>query len=260
MDALLLYEVAFQKTTTTRNILPKPSIITIDGTAASGKSTVGALLAESLGYFYFDTGVMYRAVTWAALDRQMDVNEIEKVSELAEKLVIDVQSGGPDDGRQYTVLVNDQDITWEIRSPEVEAAVARVSSYPRVRAALTRQQRRIASGGSIVMVGRDIGTVVLPEADLKIFMRASAEERARRRYKEAVAQGKPADFDEILAAIRERDKQDQEKPISPMIPASDAIIVDTDNLTIEEVLDQLKQLVARFEAGHRATNQKRAEV
>jgi cytidylate kinase len=224
--------------------VPKPSTIAIDGTAASGKSTVGELLARSLEYLYFDTGVMYRAVTWATLARAIDAEDVEAVSRLAETLRIEVEPDGPDDGRQYTVLADGQDVTWDIRSPAVEAAISRVSSYPRVRAALIAQQRRIAEPGSIVMVGRDIGTVVLPEADLKIFMRASVEERARRRYKDALAQGKPADFDDILAAIRERDRQDREKPISPMVPAADAIIIDTDELTIEEVLARVKQLVA----------------
>ncbi len=221
-----------------------PCIIAIDGTAASGKSTAGALLAQSLGYLYFDTGVMYRAVTWAAIDRKIEIENVAEVSRLAEELVIEVKSAIPDDGRQYTILADGQDITWDIRSPAVEAAVGRVSSYPRVRIALTDQQRRIAAAGSIVMVGRDIGTVVLPDAGLKVFMRASAEERARRRHDEIVAQGKPANFNKILVAILERDKQDQEKPISPMIPAGDATIIDTDKLSIEEVLAQLEQLAA----------------
>lgn len=223
--------------------MARPSTIAIDGSAASGKSTLGALLAQRLGYLFFDTGVMYRAVTWAVLDRHIDPAKIEPVSELAENLRIEVKPDGLDDSRQYTVLVDNQDITWQIRRPEVEAHVSRVSSYPRVRTALTAQQRRIAATGSIVMVGRDIGTVVLPEADLKIFLRASAEERARRRYQERLAQGKPANYEEILAAIVERDKQDREKPISPMVPAPDAVIVNTDHMSIEEVLSQLEQLV-----------------
>ncbi len=223
--------------------MSKPATIAIDGTAASGKSTVGKLLAESLNYRYFDTGVMYRAVTWAVLAGGLEIEDIEQVSALAEALAIEVKTDGPADGRQYTVLVDGQDVTWEIRSPRVEAAIGRVSSYPRVRVALIAQQRRIAAGGSIVMVGRDIGTVVLPEADLKVFMRASVRERARRRYEEAITQGKPADFAQILAAIEERDRQDREKPISPMVPAADAIIIDTDNLTIAEVVARVKQLV-----------------
>ncbi len=221
----------------------KPSVIAIDGSAASGKSTVAALLAQSLGYLYFDTGVMYRAVTWAALDQHIDIKNIEQVSVLAENLTIEVEPDNHSDGRPYTVLADGQDVTWEIRAAPVEAAIGRVSSYPRVRAALTDQQRRIADAGSIVMVGRDIGTVVLPQADLKIFMRASAEERAGRRYREILAQGKTANYDEILAAIRERDRQDAEKPISPMVPAADAIIINTDGLGIDEVLGQVQQLV-----------------
>jgi cytidylate kinase len=227
--------------------LSQLSTIAIDGTAASGKSTVAALLAQSLGYLYFDTGVMYRAVTWAALDRKIDVEDINQVSQLAETLTIEVRPAGrgnADDGRQYTVLADGQDVTWAIRSPEVEKHVSRVSSYPRVRTALTEQQRHIAANGSIVMVGRDIGTVVLPKADLKFFLRASPEEQARRRYHDCLAQGQNANFDEILASILERDRQDREKPISPMVPASDAIIVDTDNLSIEEVLAEIEQLVA----------------
>jgi cytidylate kinase len=223
--------------------LSKPSTIAIDGSAASGKSTLGARLAQHLGYLYFDTGVMYRAVTWATLDRNIDPKHIEAVSELAESLLIEVKADGPADGRLYTVLADSRDITWQIRSPEVEAYVSLVSSYPRVRTALTRQQRRIAAAGSIVMVGRDIGTVVLPEADLKVFMHASAEERARRRYQEILAQGKAANFNEILRAIRERDKQDREKPISPMVPAPDAVIIETDNLSLEAVLERLEKLV-----------------
>lgn len=223
--------------------MSKPSTIAIDGSAASGKSTLGALLAQRLGYLYFDTGVMYRAVTWAVLDRRLDPADVEAVSHLAETLTIEVKANGPDDGRLYTVLADGLDITWPIRSPEVETFVSLVSSYPRVRAALTAQQRRIAAPGAIVMVGRDIGTVVLPEAELKVFMRASAEERARRRCRDMAAQGQPANYEEILAAMRERDKQDLEKPISPMIPAEDAIIVETDHLSIEAVLDRLEDLI-----------------
>ncbi len=227
--------------------MAQPSIIAIDGTAASGKSTVGQLLARSLGYLFFDTGVMYRSVAWAVIEHNIEVMNVQQVSELAEALNIEVV---PDPLHQHTlVLVNGQDVTDCIRSPEVEAIVAQVSAYPRVRATLTVQQRRIAAGGAVVMVGRDIGTVVLPGADLKIFMQASAEERGRRRYEELVAQGKSPNFAQILAAIQERDKQDREKPISPMIPAGDAIIVETDHLSVAEVLAHVEQLVMTYPEG-----------
>jgi len=220
-----------------------PSKITIDGYAASGKSTAAARLAEALNYLYFDTGVMYRAVTWAVLDRNIDPSDAESVSQLAETLMIEVTSGQMDDGRLYTVWVDNQDVTWLIRSPAVDANVSRISSYPRVRSALTAQQRRIASGGSIVMAGRDIGTVVLPDADLKIFMDASAEERARRRYKDTVAKDPSANYNEILAALIKRDELDRTNPVSPTVPAKDAIIFNTDDLSLEQVVDNLIQLV-----------------
>jgi len=229
--------------------LDKPSTIAVDGFAASGKSTVAAALAHRLGYFYFDTGVMYRAVTWAVLNQQIDPDDQENVSALAEKIEIEVKSNGPDDGRQYTVLVDGQDVTWGIREPEVEKNVSQTASYPRVRKALTRQQRHIAAGGDIVMVGRDIGTVVLPQADLKFFLHASAEERARRRYEDAKAKNESANYNKILRAIIDRDRRDSQNPVSPTVPAQDAIIVDTDGLTVEQVVDHLKQLVADYQNG-----------
>ena len=223
--------------------MSKPSTIAIDGFAGSGKSTAAARLAEELGYLYFDTGVMYRAVTWAVLEKGVDPGDGERVSQIAEALTIDVMADGPSDGRQYTVLADDQDITWAIREADVEAKVSQVSGYPRVRAVLTEQQRRIAAGGSVVMAGRDVGTVVLPHADLKIFLEASAQERARRRYKQLKEHHKPADYERILAAIIERDKKDKANPVSPTVPAEDAVILNTDELSIDAVAQKLHSLV-----------------
>ncbi len=228
-----------------------PSTITIDGFAASGKSTVAALLAETLDYLYFDTGIMYRAVTWAVLNRNVDPTDVEAVSELSENITIEATPGGPDDGRQNTIYVDGQDVTWLIRQLEVETHVSLTASYPRVRQALTAQQRRMAANRPIVMVGRDIGTVVLPDADLKIFMQASAEERARRRYKEALLKDESANYVQILKAIIARDERDKCNPISPTVPAQDAIVVNTDGISIEDVVDQLKQLVVRHKNGAR---------
>lgn len=228
--------------------LSKPSTIAIDGFAGSGKSTAAARLAKKLGYLYFDTGVMYRAVTWAVLDRGVDPDDREQVSNVAESLKINVIPNGPQDGRQYTVVADDQDVTWAIREASVEAKVSQVSAYPRVRAVLTDQQRRIAAGGSVIMVGRDVGTVVLPQADLKVFLEASAQERARRRCKQLKEQDKPADYEDILTAIIERDKKDKANPVSPTVPAEDAVILNTDNLRIEEVVKELQMLVRRYES------------
>jgi cytidylate kinase len=218
-------------------------VIAIDGAAASGKSTIGSLLARRLGYTYFDTGVMYRAVTWAALHRGISVDDEAAVTALAEALVIQVTPATQDDGRQYTVFADGQDVTWAIRQPAVDAVVSPVSAYPGVRRALTKQQRHIAAGGCMVMVGRDIGTVVLPHADLKLFIRASIEERARRRYLERRARGEDVAYQTELASMRRRDEIDSQRAHAPLRPADDAVIIDTDGLTIEQVLARIEALV-----------------
>jgi cytidylate kinase len=215
----------------------------MDGPAAAGKSTIAGLLAEQLGYIYFDTGVMYRAVTWVALERGLDIADEETITALAEKIQIDVTRPTVEDGRQYTVYADGTDVTWQIRRPEVDANVSPVSAYPGVRAALTAQQRRIGQQGRIVMVGRDIGTVVLPDADLKIYLDASVEERAHRRCVEVRQRGEPAKYEEILEAMRRRDKIDSERDAAPLRPADDAVIVDTEGLNIEQVLTKVESLI-----------------
>ena len=218
------------------------SVIAIDGPAASGKSTLGLRLANMLGYLFFDTGVMYRAVTWLALQRGIDVRDEAALTALAEKTQIDVAPASKSDGRTCDVLVDGQDITWEIRRRKVESNVSRVSAYRGVRSALSQQQRRIGQRGRIVMVGRDIGTVVLPEADLKIYLDATAEQRARRRFDEIIARGAQADYNEILAKVIERDRIDSTRDVAPLKAAEDAIVLDSDKLTADEVLEQVLAL------------------
>ncbi len=220
-----------------------PDIITIDGPAASGKSTLGHKLAQALGYLYFDTGVMYRAVTWLALQEGIEISNEAAITHLAETARIDVRPPSVIDGRAYDVLVDGKDITWEIRQPAVEANVSPVSAYPGVRNALSTQQRRIGQRGKVVMVGRDIGTVVLPDAELKIYLDASAEERARRRYKELRGRGEPADYEQILQAMRRRDQIDSQRKVAPLRPAEDAHILCSDGLNIEQVFERAKALV-----------------
>jgi cytidylate kinase len=219
-----------------------PSIIAIDGPAASGKSTIGKRLADELGYLFFDTGVMYRAVTWLALQRGLDLGDEAGITALAQSVPIEVQPPSQADGRACDVIVEGVDITWETRRPEVEANVSVVSAYSGVRRALSAQQRRIGQRGQVVMVGRDIGTVVLPEADLKIYLDATAEERARRRYDEIIARGESADYDEILAKVIERDRIDSTRDVAPLKAARDAIVVDSDKLNAEEVFQQILAL------------------
>jgi CMP/dCMP kinase len=215
-------------------------IIAIDGPAASGKSTVGKKLADHLGYLYFDTGVMYRAVTLAALRRGVALEDESAITKLAEEVRIDVNLPSMENGRNYVVLLDGEDITNAIFQPEIDKNVSLVSAYPGVRRALTAQQRRIGLRGEVVMVGRDIGTVVLPEADLKVYLDASVEERARRRYLEYRAHGEPASMEEITESMRKRDLIDSTREAAPLKRAQDAIRLDTDGLSADQVLDRLK--------------------
>jgi cytidylate kinase len=220
-----------------------PSTIAIDGPAASGKSTIGGLLAERLGYVYFDTGVMYRAVTWAALERSIPIEDEPRVTELARQLQIDVQRPAVDNGRQYTILADGQDVTWEIRRPDVDRGVSPVSTYSGVRCALTAQQRRIGRKGDIVMVGRDIGTVVLPDADLKIYLDATVDERIARRYREVFARRGSADYEVVAQSVHLRDEIDSGRALAPLRAAPDAVIIDTTLLSVVQVVEQILALV-----------------
>lgn len=221
----------------------KPRIIAIDGPAAAGKSTTGEAIAEQLHYRYLDTGAMYRAVTWIALQREVDIQDEAAVTALAEDIEIDITAPTNDDGRQYTVFVDNQDVTWALRQPEVDANVSIVAAYPGVREAMVAQQRRIALQGEAVVVGRDIGTVVLPDADLKIYLDASVEERARRRYKERLERDEAANYETILHDMRQRDRLDSSRATAPLRPADDAVIINTDGLNIEQVVDQVMDVI-----------------
>jgi len=217
--------------------------VAIDGPAGSGKSTVGGILAARLGYLYFDTGAMYRAVTWAALDRGIPIDDEAAISQLAESLLIEVCRPTVDDGRQYTVCAAQQDITWDIRAPEIDRFVSAVSAYKGVRAALTRQQRRIGAGGAVVMVGRDIGTVVLPGAQVKVYLDATPQERARRRHQEEGRLGLSSDYATILEDMRRRDRFDSSRREAPLKVARDAVVIDSTSMSIDEVVARVEALV-----------------
>jgi cytidylate kinase len=219
-----------------------PSIIALDGPAASGKSTLGRSLADALGYLFFDTGIMYRAITWIAIQHDMNLRDESAITELAQKAQIDIRPPSKTDGRSCDVVIGDRDVTWDMRNAEVDANVSIVSAYPRVRKALSEQQRRIGLRGRVVMVGRDIGTVVLPEAELKIYLDASAEERAKRRFDELIARGEKASYDEILRKVIERDRIDSTRAVAPLRPAADAVIIDSDKMDAGQVLAHVMQL------------------
>ena len=219
-----------------------PSIIALDGPAASGKSTVGSRLAEALSYLFFDTGIMYRAVTWIALDHDMDLKNEAAMTELAQNAQIDVRQPSQKDGRASDVVVGGKDVTWDVRSSDVDANVSLVSAYAGVRQALSEKQRNIGMRGRVVMVGRDIGTVVLPEADLKVYMDARAEERAPRRYDEIIERGGKADYNEILSKMVERDRLDSTRAVAPLRPADDAVIIQTDDLSEDQVYARILEM------------------
>ena len=223
--------------------MSKPSTIAIDGPAASGKSTIGHHLAEWLDYLYLDTGLLYRAVTWAALKRDIPMEDEARINALAETLPIDVLPPSVDDGRQYTVMVGDEDVTWAIRTPAVDQNVSIVAAYPDVRTALTERMREIGARGDVVMVGRDIGTVVLPDADLKIYVEASVEVRAHRRLLERRAQGEDVTQEQMEEELRRRDAIDSGREAAPLRAALDAVHFDNTHLTKEEMYRAVEALV-----------------
>lgn len=215
--------------------------IAIDGPAGAGKSTVAKQLAKKLGFIYIDTGAMYRAVALNTLNENQivdDMNE-ESLGEIAKKSVI--QLAQTSDGKEQ-VFLNGTDVTKMIRSPQVTRLVSSVAKNPQVRKILVEQQRKLANNQSVVMDGRDIGTQVFPDAQLKIFLTATVKQRAMRRWKELTEQGKKIDLESIEQEISNRDKMDEERSTSPLIPALDAIHMDTTNQTIEEVVNELTRL------------------
>jgi cytidylate kinase len=219
-----------------------PRRIAIDGPAGSGKSTIGEKLAHQLRYLYIDTGAMYRAVAWLALQRGININDGPTLGRLARHAEIEISRPLIADGRQYTVTVHGHDVTWAIRATDVTRAVSTVSAHPEVRAVLIAQQRKMAEKGCVVMVGRDIGAVVLPNAEIKIYLTASLRERARRRRAELIerlGENNPAvpSLETVIADIELRDNTDREN----MMPARDVVFIETDHLSVSQVLAKISQ-------------------
>lgn len=217
-------------------------VVAIDGPAAAGKSTVANALAEGLGAMLFDTGTLYRAVTLAAIRAGVAPSDGPQLAALASERHIDVEPPSTPDGRLYDVKLDGEDVTWAVRAPEVERYVSDVSAHPEVRSALLPVQRRIAHGGPVVMVGRDIGSVVVPDAGVKVFLSASLEERARRRYDELVERDTSATYDQVLDDLRARDAIDSGRAASPLRVAADAVVIDTDGLAPAEVVARIERL------------------
>lgn len=211
-------------------------LIAIDGLVAAGKSTVGQIVARALGYRFVDSGDLYRALTWLALDRGLDTGDAPGLTRLAAEATVEIRPWPNGLGR--AVVVDRRDVTAEIHTRRVDAEVANISRLAGVRERLLTSQRSMAREGRLVMAGRDIGTVVLPHAPLKVFLVASAEERARRRHLEQQS-GTPASYEEVLAEMKKRDAIDTTRELSPTVPARDARIVDTEGLTAREVADTI---------------------
>lgn len=223
------------------------NVIAIDGPAASGKSTISQQLASELEFLFLDTGCMYRAVTLAAIQRQVDVADETAVTVLSHQIDIQILANTEphyqDDGRHYTVLLDGQDVTWAIRRPDVDAHVSQVSSYIGVRQEMVKRQRQLGAQGQVVMVGRDIGTVVMPDAPLKLYITATAEERARRRWQDRAQQGFYDEFEAILADVKRRDQIDSNREHSPLRPANDAIIIDSTNQSVDAIVEQILHML-----------------
>lgn len=217
--------------------------IAIDGPASAGKSTVAKILAKKLGYVYCDTGAMYRALTYMALMNKVSLADEKRLVSLLDEMTIIFRQEA--DGQR--VLVNHQDVTDEIREANVSQNVSEVSAHSGVREALVRQQQEIAAQSDIVMDGRDIGTIVLPNAPVKIFLIASVAERAQRRYEENKAKGMTVELEQIKKEIEERDYKDTTRKVSPLVKAEDAIELDTTGLSIEQVVEKIEQIIQKHD-------------
>jgi cytidylate kinase len=211
-------------------------VIAIDGPGGAGKSTIAALLAEELGYLHLDTGAMYRAVTLAALEKNIDFNDSESLTKVAENINIDFNQAGE-------IFIDGRNVSQEIRSQKVNRHVSETASVKEIREIMVKKQKKIAEENKVVMDGRDITTVVLPDAKYKFYLTASIEERARRRYEEMKSKNITVDIEEIKNNIKERDKKDSQREHSPLKKADDAVLIDSTNLSIEEVIEKMKKVI-----------------
>ncbi|MFY0214771.1 (d)CMP kinase [Bacillus cereus] len=214
--------------------------IAIDGPAAAGKSTVAKVVAKELSYVYIDTGAMYRTLTYAALEQKVDIENEEQLMEVVKNVNIEFQQGE----NTQLVFLNGQDVSEVIRTPDVTNRVSIVAKHRLVREEMVRRQQELAKKGGVVMDGRDIGTHVLPDAEVKIFMLASVEERAERRHLENLNKGFDSNLEQLKEEIAQRDKLDSEREVSPLKKADDALELDTTSLSIEEVVQKIMSIVS----------------
>ena len=223
-------------------------IITIDGPAAVGKSTMGKLIARELGFLYIDTGAIYRAITWKVLKNNINVNDENIISNLVSNTCVTIEKVNCKSlNDYYHIFVDGEDITEEIRNPRIDQNVSQIARLPKIRKQLIYLQRKLAEKGNIVMEGRDIGSVILPQADIKFYFTASEEERIKRRYRELINKGYRIDYEEVKKQIIQRDKIDSKRKYAPLIKAKDAILIDSTEKSIEEAKDNILKIIKNME-------------
>jgi cytidylate kinase len=231
----------------------KALVIAIDGPASVGKSTMGKLIAREFGLLYIDTGAIYRAITWKVLNNNINVYDEDTISKLVSNTYITIEEKNRYSLKgYYRIFVDGKDVTEEIRNPGIDQNVSHIAKLPKIRRQLIYLQRKLAEKGDIVMEGRDIGSVILPKADIKLYFTASEEERIKRRYKELIDQGYNIDYREVKKQIVQRDEIDRKRKYAPLIKAKDAILIDSTEKSIEEVKDKILKIISK----HRNTGKK----
>jgi len=221
-------------------------IIAIDGPAAVGKSTLAKLIARELGFLYIDTGAIYRATTWKVLKNSININHEDMISDLLSDTCITIERVNSNNLKDYNhIFVDGKDVTEEIRDPKIDQNVSQIARLPKIRKQLINLQRRLAEKGNIVMEGRDIGSVILPNADIKLYFTASEEERIKRRYKELIDKRYNVNYEEVKEQIVQRDEIDSKRKYAPLIKAKDAILIDSTEKSIEEVKDEILKIIRK---------------
>ncbi len=230
-------------------------VIAIDGPAAVGKSTMGKIIARELGFLYIDTGAIYRAITWKVLKNNINVYDEDTISNLVSNTCITIERANSKRlNDYYHIFVDGEDVTEEIRNPRIDQNVSQIARLPKIRKQLIYLQRKLAGKGDIVMEGRDIGSVILPQADIKLYFTASEEERIKRRYKELIDKGYNIDYKEVKKQIVQRDEIDSKRKYAPLIKAKYAILVDSTGKSIEEVKDKILTIIRKYRECRKKTN------
>ncbi len=222
-------------------------VIAIDGPAAVGKSTMGKIIARELDFLYIDTGAIYRAITWKVLKNNINVYDEDTISNLVSNTYITIEKKNRNSLKgYYNIFVDGEDVTEEIRSPKIDQNVSQIAKLPKIRKQLIYLQRKLAKKGNIIMEGRDIGSVILPKADIKLYFSASEEERIKRRYKELIDKGYNIDYKEVKKQIVQRDEIDSKRKYAPLIKAKDAILIDSTEKSIGEVKDKILKTIKKY--------------